>query len=89
MEDGAEGLVEAACMEAVGGANGGGSHEGWSHRRRFEGEGSHRRHGGWRRGSMEDGGAAAALEKGAAAADPEEGAAAIVKEGVTPSRPRV
>jgi hypothetical protein len=61
--------VDAACMEAVVGADGGGSHGGWS-----------RRHGGWRRGSVEDGGAAAAVEKGATTVDLEKGAAAIIEE---------
>jgi hypothetical protein len=42
---------------------------------------SHRRHGGWRRGSVEDGGAVAAVEKGAATVDPEKGATAVVKQG--------
>jgi hypothetical protein len=32
MEDGAEGSVEAARIEAVVGASGGGSHGGWSRR---------------------------------------------------------
>jgi hypothetical protein len=81
MEDGAEGSVEAARVEAVVGASGGGSHGGWSRRRRSEGEGSHRRHGGWRRGSVEDGGAVAAVEKGAATVDPEKGATVVVKQG--------
>jgi hypothetical protein len=54
--------VDAACMEAVVGAGGGGSHGGWS------------------RGSVEDGGAAAAVEKGATTVDLEKGAAAIVEE---------
>jgi hypothetical protein len=70
MEDGAKGSVEAAHVEAVVGAGGGGSHGGWS-----------RRHGGWRRGSVEDGGAAAAMKKGATAVDPEKGATAVVEEG--------
>jgi hypothetical protein len=48
LEDGAEGSVEAARLEVVVGASGGGSHKGWSRRRRSEGEGSRRRHGGWR-----------------------------------------
>jgi hypothetical protein len=56
-------------VEAVVGTGGGGSHGGWSHR-----------HGGWRQGSVEDGGAAATVEKGAATIDPEKGAAAVVKE---------
>jgi hypothetical protein len=61
--------VEAAHVEAVVGTGGGGSHGGWSHR-----------HGGWRQGSVEDGGAYATVEKGAATVDPEKGAAAVVKE---------
>jgi hypothetical protein len=81
MEDGAEGSVEAARVEAVVGASGGGSHGGWSRCRRSEGEGSRRRHGGWRRGSVKNGGAAAAVEKGAATIDPEKGVAAAVEEG--------
>jgi hypothetical protein len=81
MEDEAEGSVEAARVEAVVGASGGGSHGGWSRRRRSEGEGSHRCHGGWRRGSVEDGGAAATVEKGAVIVDPEKGDAVVVEEG--------
>jgi hypothetical protein len=69
MEDGAEGSVEAARVETMVGADGGGSHGGWC-----------RHHGGWRRVSVEDGGAAPAVEKGAATVDPEKGAAAVVEE---------
>jgi hypothetical protein len=86
MEDGAEGSVEAAHVEAVVGVSSGGSHGGWSRRRRSEGEGSRYHHGGWRQGSVEDGGVVAAV-------DLEKGAAAVVEEGggraLAPSRPRV
>jgi hypothetical protein len=61
--------VEAARVETMVGAGGGGSHGGWC-----------RHHGGWRRVSVEDGGAAPAVEKGAATVDPEKGAAAVVEE---------
>jgi hypothetical protein len=48
MEDGAEGSVEAARVEVVVGASGGGSYAGWSRCRRSEGEGSYHCYGGWR-----------------------------------------
>jgi hypothetical protein len=61
--------MEAVRVEAVVGVGSGGSHARWSHR-----------HGGWRQGSVEDGGAAAAMEKRAATVDPEKGAVAVVEE---------
>jgi hypothetical protein len=63
-------------VEAVVGTGGGGSHGGWSHR-----------HGGWRQGSVEDGGAAATVEKGAATIDPEKGAAVKEVGGHAPRIP--
>jgi hypothetical protein len=38
-------------------------------------------HGGWSRGSMEDGGAFAVVEKGVITVDPEKGVVVVVEEG--------